>query len=46
MDKALENSVTIQSDETKGAVQDSNQASIAGLAGSGTNIGTAVLVSR
>jgi hypothetical protein len=37
MDKALENSVTIQSDDTKGSVQDSNQASIAGLAGSGTN---------
>jgi hypothetical protein len=46
MDKALENSVTIQSDDTKGSVQDSNQASIAGLAGSGTNIGTAALVSR
>lgn len=28
MDKALENSVTIQSDDTRGSVQDSNQASI------------------
>jgi hypothetical protein len=46
MDKAHENSVTIQSDDTKGSVQDSNQASIAGLAGSGTNNGTAALVSR
>jgi hypothetical protein len=46
IDKALENSVTIQSDDTKGSVQDSNQASIAGLASSGTNIGTAALVSR
>jgi hypothetical protein len=46
MDKALENSVTVQSADTKGSVQDSNQASIAGLAGSGTNIGTAALVSR
>ncbi|MBK9019871.1 MAG: hypothetical protein IPL72_07685 [Sulfuritalea sp.] len=46
MDKALENSVIIQSDDTRGSVQDSNQASIAGLAGSGTNNGTAALVSR
>jgi hypothetical protein len=46
MDKALENSITIQSDDTKGSVQDSYQASIEGLAGSGTNIGTAALVSR
>jgi hypothetical protein len=46
MDKALENPFTIQSDDTNGPVQDSNQASICGLAGSGTNVGTAALMSR
>ena len=46
IDNALANSVRIQSEEISVSSQDSNHASIAPLAGSGTNMGMATLVSR